>query len=325
MSSPNKGTSTGLLALRYAKQLQQQQQQQNNEGMVASRRLVIMNRVVKYAALTKLFSPSRWCCYGMLWVGAAFAIATVSTCDFQRIAVRPADDIVTFSDDDATLSAKGGLFCVRLEFRGEVVQQRWSQFDEAVEADETDDNNASRKAAQAFGVLAAIFIPVALILYHVAFFVRLPNRAVAKGIWWTIRILAIAAVVSVSLTFIFYEGLVAACRPEEVECGVGAAAVLAGINAIMLIILTVCLFLSGPPQAPFRCGSCNCCEDDGSVRRTDEGKTLPGGSDIHGKVQTTTTEEIMEDGRRSITTETVDAYGNKKIVKRIAAAGQDVF
>jgi hypothetical protein len=282
------------------------------------------NKTVQSAALTLFFAPSRWCCYGLLWVGAALAIATVSVCDFVRISV-PDDDWSTFST--VGYSATAGLFCYRQDFFGEFVQGRWSQedfTDDTTKNDETSDIDAL-KLAQVFGVLAAIFILVALILYHVAFFVRLPNRAVAKGIWWTIRILAIAAVVSVSLTFIFYEGLVAACRPEEVECGVGAAAVLAGINAIMLIILTVCLFLSGPPQAPFRCGSCNCCEDDGSVRRTDEGKTLPGGSDIHGKVQTTTTEEIMEDGRRSITTETVDAYGNKKIVKRIAAAGQDVF
>jgi hypothetical protein len=274
----------------------------------------------------------------MLWIGAALAIATVSLCDFQRVAVRLDDDYVIFlagSDDAATLSAKGGLFCYRLEFLGKVIQERFSDLDEADEADETEtdetetdessDIDASHKAAQAFGVLAAIFIPMALILYHLSFFVRLPNRAVAKGIWWTIRILAIAAVVSVSLTFVEYEGVVAACLPDKVDCGVGPGAVLAGINAIMNIILTVCLFLSGPPQAPFRCGSCNWSEDNGSVRRADEKEKSPVGSDMHGAVQTTTTEEIMEDGRTFITTETVDAFGNKTIVKRIAAAGRDML
>jgi hypothetical protein len=273
----------------------------------------------------------------MLWVGAALAIATVSVCDFHRASAQFGDDLVISSaqvgdasaqfdddfvfssavvDDDFPVSPAGfgevfsvsaGLFCYRLEFFGEVEQQRYSQADED---DEMSDISAALKAAQAFGVLVTIFIPLALILYHVVFFVKLPNRAVAKGMWWTIRILAIAAVVCTSLTFVAYEGVPAECRKEELECGLGPGAVLAGINVIMLIILTVCLFLSGPPQAPFRCGSCNCCEDNGSVRRGDEGKTA----------QTTTTEEATEDGRRSITTETVDAYGNKKIVKKMAAA-----
>jgi hypothetical protein len=161
---------------------------------------------------------------------------------------------------------------------------------------------------------------VALILYHVSFFVKLPNRAVANGIWWIIRILAIAAVVSVSFTFIIYEDAATLCGLDDTECGVGPGAVLAGINAIIIIILTVCLFLSGPPRAPFRCGSCNCCEDNGSVRRGDEEEKSPVGGATLGAVQTTTTEEVMEDGRTFITTETVDGHGNKKIVKRMASA-----
>jgi hypothetical protein len=278
------------------------------------------NKTVQSAALTLFFAPSRWCCYGLLWVGAALAIATVSVCDFVRISV-PDDDWSTFST--VGYSATAGLFCYRQDFFGEFVQGRWSQedfTDDTTKNDETSDIDAL-KLAQVFGVLAAIFILVALILYHVAFFVRLPNRAVAKGIWWTICILAIAAVVSVLFTFVAYAGDAVECGVDERECGVGHGAVLAAVNVVMLTILTVCLFLSGSPQAPFRCGSCNCGEDNGPVRRADEGKTLSGGSDSHGKVQTTTTEEFMEDGRRSITTETVDAFGNKKIVKRIAAAG----
>jgi hypothetical protein len=267
----------------------------------------------------------------MLWIGAALAIATVSVCDFHRATVQADDDLlISLAGPTAEYSATVGLFCFRLEFLGEVVQRRWSQSDEAdetdeTEADESSDDDAALKAAQAFGVLAAIFIPIALVLYHVSFFVRLPNPAVAKGIWWTIRILAIAAVVSVSLTFIYYYGSVAACLPDKVDCGVGPGAVLAGINAVMLISLTVCLFLSGPPQAPFRCGRCNWSEEKGSSRRADKEEKSPVGSDMQGAVQTTTTEEVMEDGRRSITTETVDAHGNKTIVKRIAAAGRDML
>jgi hypothetical protein len=285
--------------------------------MVASSRLGGDERGGGVCCTHLFFAPSRWCCYGMLWVGAVFAIATVSVCDIYRASPQVDDDSLASSAVSIPVYS-AGLFCHRYELEGEVDQQRYSELDET---DEASDIGAALKAAQAFGVLAAIFIPVALILYHVSFFVKLPNRAVAKGIWWTIRILAIAAVVSVSLTFVAYEGVAEACRENKFECGVGSGTVLACINVIMLIILTVCLFLSGPPQAPFRCGSCNCCEDNGSVRRGDEEEKSPVGGGVHGAVQTTTTEEVMEDGRRSITTETVDAYGNKKIVKRIAAAG----
>jgi hypothetical protein len=292
-----------------------------------------MNKKVEYVALTLFFAPCRWCCYGMLWIGTAFAIATVSVCDFHRATVQTDDDrAIALAGPTAEYSATVGLYCFRVEFLGKVFQKRYSELDEADETDETeadessdDVDDASHKAAQSFGVLAAIFIPLALILYHVAFFVKLPNRAVAKGIWWTIRILAMAAVVSVSLTFIYYYGVVAFCLSDKVDCRVGPGAILAGINAIMNIILTVCLFLAGPPQAPFRCGMCNWSEDNGSVRRANEEEKSPVGSDMHGAVQTTTTEEVMEDGRRSITTETVDAYGNKTIVKRIAAAGRDML
>jgi hypothetical protein len=277
--------------------------------MVASSRLGDNEQKGGVCCAHRIFVPSRWCCYGMLWVGAALAIATISVCDFVRISDQADDDFFSLASSTAGYSATAGLFCYREEFFGEFVQGRWSQYDVTDDVTVTSDIDPALKAAQAFGVSTAIFILVALILYHVSFFVNLPKPA-AKGIWWTIRVLAIAAVVSVSLTFVAYEGDTVECRLKGRECGVGAGAVLAGINAIILIVLTVCLFLSGPPQAPFRCGSCNCSEDNGSARRADEGKAA----------QTTTTEEVMEDGRRSITTETVDAFGNKKIVKSMASA-----
>jgi hypothetical protein len=238
----------------------------------------------------------------MLWVGTVFSITSVSVCDFLRV----------FDDDDEEIRA--GLFCFGNSDSGFV---KTSYGDRVF--------TELQKMGRASGVLAALFLPVALLLFHVAFFVKLPNLTVAKSIWWTVRVLAVLSGVFVMLSFSFFY------RDDDLPIGtnvtMGVGAALSAINAVLLIILTVLLFLVGPPKLPFRC-ACNCCEE-GAVEvavatRVDDEKTSEA---MHNKsttgattTTTTTTEEEMEDGRLCITTETVDANGNKKIVRKIVAA-----
>jgi hypothetical protein len=240
----------------------------------------------------------RWCCYGLLWVGTIFSITSVSICDFLR------------HFDNGDEENRAGLFCagrstsgfVKISYDGVVFPKL-------------------AKIARASGVLAALFLPVSLLLFHVAFFVKLPNLTVAKSIWWTVRVLAILSFAFVLGSFFLFHR----CDsfPDQYYCEVGTGAVLSGMNAVLLIILTVLLFLVGPPKLPFRC-ACNCCDEDAVAvaTRVDDEKTPEA---VHNKsrtsaIITTTTEEEMEDGRVCITTETVDANGNKKIVRKIVAA-----
>ena len=132
----------------------------------------------------------RWCCYGLLWVGTVFSITSVSVCDFLRL---------TDDDDD---EERFGLFCYGRSDSGFVKMS----YDVVVS--ETD------KIARASGVLTALFLPVALLLFHVAFFVKLPNLTVAKSIWWTVRVLAILSVAFVLLSFIFFHGCGRLCPPS---------------------------------------------------------------------------------------------------------------
>jgi hypothetical protein len=238
----------------------------------------------------------RWCCYGMLWVGTVFSITSVSVCDFLRV----------FDDDDD--ETRAGLFCFGNSDSGFV---KTSYGDRVF--------TELQKMGRASGVLAALFLPVALLLFHVAFFVKLPNLTAAKSIWWTVRVLAILSGVFVMLSFSFFHGCDGA---GTISCTMGAGAALSAINAVLLTVLTVLLFLVGPTKLPFRC-ACNCCEEDAVAvaTRVDDENTPEA---VHnetrtGATTTATTEEEMEDGRLCITTETVDANGNKKITRKIIA------
>jgi hypothetical protein len=162
----------------------------------------------------------------LLWVGTAFAIATVAICDLVRYSFQ-VDDGYGFSlaPDSSTAavftsgSATGLYYCYRLAFLGKVVMpQRDSQT--ADETDATSDGGSAslQTTARALGVaLATIF--VALHLYH-----HLPNPATIY-VCWPVRIPAFALVWNSVLKSTVIEGLVAACN--QTERGLGPGAVLA--------------------------------------------------------------------------------------------------
>jgi hypothetical protein len=242
-----------------------------------------------------------------LWVGTIYSIAAVSACDY-----------ITFTNERGTV-AKHGMFCYA---RPETGSERLSY-------DGEDSFTTGEKAGRVFGVLAAVFLPVALILFHLAFFVKFPNFTVAKSIWWTVRVLTIFSVAFVLGSLSFFHGCVNG--PINTDCTQGAGASLSGINAVLMTVLTVLLFWIGPPQLPFRC-ACNCCcneREEGAVAVAathgvgDDGEVTPVvvqqklQTGTRTTVRTTTTEEEMDDGRLCITTETVDANGNKKTVRKI--------
>jgi hypothetical protein len=244
----------------------------------------------------------------LLWVGTIYSIAAVSACDY-----------ITFTNDRGTV-AKHGMFCFA---RPEAGSERLSY-------DEEDLFTIGENAGRVFGVLAAVFLPVALLLFHVVFFVKLPNLTVAKNIWWTVRVLTIFSVAFVLGSMSFFHGCVNG--PINTDCRMGAGAALSGINFALMTVLTVLLFWIGPPKLPFRC-ACSCCKEreEGTVAvgathgEGDGGEATPvvvqqklqTGTRTTARTTTTTTEEEMEDGRLCITTETVDAKGNKKTVRKI--------
>jgi hypothetical protein len=192
----------------------------------------------------------RWSCYALLWTTTIFAIVSVSVCDFIRFSFDPTDNTTGGgSMDDAEVTF--GMFCFSFEALG-IERAKSNAVGKAF---------PSVQAARVFSVLAAQFLPVGLVLLHVAYFVQLPNQTTAKRLWWTIRVLAIASMVSVLCSFSFYRGN-ANCVESD-HCSVGAGAILAGMNAVLLNVLVVALFWSGPPQAPLiRCSEKSCCRKE---------------------------------------------------------------
>jgi hypothetical protein len=187
----------------------------------------------------------------LLWTTTIFAIVSVSVCDFIRFSFDTEDNTTGGGSMDDDAEATFGMFCFTVEALG-IERAKSNAVGKAF---------PSVQAARVFSVLAAQFLPVSLVLLHVAYLVQLPNQTTTKRLWWAIRVLAMCSMVSVLCSFSFYKGN-ANCVESD-HCSVGAGTILAGMNAVLLTVLVVALFWSGPPQAPLiRCSEKSCCRKE---------------------------------------------------------------
>jgi hypothetical protein len=178
-------------------------------------------------------------------------MATVSDCDFIRYTFDPA--VVDDGNNDSgggggpeeqdDMEATFGLFCFRIEAL-DIHRAR---------SPVVGDTFPSLQAAQIFTIIAAVFLPLSLLLLHVAYFCRLPSSLPtnsAKLLWWTIRVLVICSVLSVLCSFSFWNG---DCATSD-RCRAGSSTILSAVTAVLLTVLIAGLFWLSPPQSPLiRC------------------------------------------------------------------------
>jgi hypothetical protein len=198
----------------------------------------------------------------LLWVATIFSLATVSDCDFIRYTFDPA--VVDSNNDSGggggqeDMEASFGLFCFRIEALD--IHRARSQ--------DVGDTFPSLQAAQVFTIFAAVFLPLSLLLLHVAYFCQLPSSLPtnsAKRLWWTIRVLVICSVLSVLCSFSFYKGS-GDCATSD-RCRVGSGTILSAVTAVLLTVLIAGLFWLSPPQSPLiRC--CACLGDEETATST---------------------------------------------------------